>query len=239
VHEYLREAVACLLAQTHEHLEVIVVNDGSFGPGDQRALDELSALDSRVTVITQENAGPGPARNFGLSQAQGRYVLFFDCDNVAEPTQVERLLDALMHSGPEIGYVGSWNVFIDEQGDRWTEPWGGYQPIGNMCLSLRDNNVAGDTTALFRRELFDSFSWSRDMHSLEDWLLYRQLARAGIYGQVIPERLYRYRKRADSMFYQVGYPLRWRLMEEMEAFMAESSIRWTADQARLGEGRGC
>ena len=227
--EFVAEAVGSLLGQTHRHLELIVVNDGSFGRRDQGVLDEVAALDSRVTVITQQNAGPGQARNFGASQARGRHLLFFDADNVADPTLVERLLDALVNAGPEIGYVTSWNAFIGEQGDRWPEPWGGYQPIGNMCLGLKAKNVAGDATALFRRELFDSFSWSSDMLAVEDWLLYRELAAAGIHGHVIPERLFRYRKRADSISFRIGNPNQWRLMEEMDALVAEAAIRWTAE----------
>ena len=92
---------------------------------------------------------------------------------------------------------------------------------------IERDNVAGDAISLMRRWLFDiGFSYSQDLASYEDWDLYRRLARAGHFGVVIPERLFRYRVRQDSMIRQLGFPHTERLFGEMAAGVREREVRW-------------
>jgi glycosyltransferase involved in cell wall biosynthesis len=81
-----------------DRLEIVVVDDCS--PDGSRAVAErYAAADERIRVITtSENAGSGPARNFGLAQAKGDYVWFVDADDELKPGAVARVLDAV--SGP-------------------------------------------------------------------------------------------------------------------------------------------
>src|SRR5205823_2987268 len=89
---HVEEAVRSALTQTHPRCEVILVNDGSLLEEDW----VIAELASRypITVVTQVNSGLGAARNFGISQARGEYVVPLDADNVLEPTFVERALAA-------------------------------------------------------------------------------------------------------------------------------------------------
>ena len=122
----------------------------------------------------------------------------------------------------------SWSRYIDELGEPLPAPNIGYQPIGNASLEVLRNNVAGDAVALIRRRLFDAgFSYSEDLTSYEDWQLYQQLHVAGLYGIVIPERLVRYRVRADSMIRQIGFPHTGRLSGELAAHLREREVQWT------------
>ena len=73
---------------------------------------------------------------------------------------------------------------------------------------------------------WDGFSYSEEVYSVEDWLLYRQLRDAGLYGCVIPAALMRYRVRHDSMYREVGLPHHERIVEEMSARARESRTRW-------------
>ena len=59
--------------------EVIIVNDGS-SEEETRRLHEIIA-DRKVKIINQENSGPSTARNKGVSEAQGNYVVFLDSDD--------------------------------------------------------------------------------------------------------------------------------------------------------------
>jgi hypothetical protein len=79
-------------------LEIVVVDDCS--PDGSRAVAErYAARDGRIKVITTPaNAGSGPARNFGLAQANGDYVWFVDADDELKPGAVERVLAAV--AGP-------------------------------------------------------------------------------------------------------------------------------------------
>ena len=121
-------------------------------------------------------------------------MLPFDADDIAEPEMVERYLAALQED-PRIAYATSWSAFVDEHGEPW--PGGdGYEPLGNASRLLAEQNVAGGCVSLFPRRLFErGFGFDPELASYEDWDLFRELAAAGLYGRVIPERLYRYRVR--------------------------------------------
>jgi glycosyltransferase involved in cell wall biosynthesis len=222
---YIEAAVVSALEQTHPRIEVIVVNDGSMLDADW-VLAELASRHP-LTVVSQLNSGLGAARNFGMSQARGRYVVPLDADNLLEPTFVERALE-VAEADSQAAFVTSWSRYINEAGVPLPPPNVGYQPIGNAAPEVLRNNVAGDAIALLRRRLFDiGFSYSEDLTSYEDWQLYQQLHLAGHHGVVIPERLVRYRVRADSMIRQIGFPQTSRLAGELEAHLRERGVRWT------------
>ncbi|HWH12717.1 MAG TPA: glycosyltransferase [Solirubrobacteraceae bacterium] len=221
---HIRETVASAFAQTHAAIEVIVINDGSFTEDDW-ILGELAA-EYPVSVLSQINSGLGAARNFGITQSRGRYVLPLDADNVLEPTFIERTLEVL-EADRGVAYATSWSRYIDARGRDLGPPNVGYQPIGNGPPMIDRDNIAGDAVALIRRWLFDSgFAYSEDLASYEDWDLYRRLGRAGHVGVVIPERLFRYRVREDSMIRAVGFPHTERLYGEMAAGVREREVRW-------------
>ncbi len=74
-------------AQTFENYEVIVIDDGSMD-GTRNILEEYAHLDSRIRVFHQENAGVSAARNRGLDEATGDYVLFYDADDTVPENAV-------------------------------------------------------------------------------------------------------------------------------------------------------
>ena len=220
--EHVAETVDSALAQTHEAIEVVVVNDGSLREQDA-ALYDLPGL----RVVTQVNSGLGPARNFGVACALGEFILPLDADDTIAPTFVGRCLHALERD-PELAYVTTFTQYIDEHGVPIQEDHG-YQPYGNWSRLIERNNVAGTCSSVIRRSVFDrGYRYSPDLTSYEDWFLYRELSHDGLYGAVVPERLFNYRVRRDSMMREVGQPLLMRLVDEMRAHARERDIRWEA-----------
>lgn len=212
--EHVEAAVVSVLSQTHERVEVLVVNDGSFAAADR----VLAHLASRypLTVLTQPNRGLGAARNLGIGQARGRYVLPLDADNELEPQFVERCLRLLRHD-PDCAYVTSWTRYVDERGDSLAGGVLGYQPLGNGLRTDDRENVAGDAVALIPRATFDHLRFDPALTSYEDWSFYRRLARLGMRGRVVPERLVRYRVRPGSLLRAVGLPNHERLLMELRS----------------------
>ena len=82
--EWLREAIASVLAQTHPRLEVIVVDDGSR---DHTAA-VVCAFGARLTYIRQDHAGVSAARNRGVAAAHGEFIAFLDSDDMWQPPKV-------------------------------------------------------------------------------------------------------------------------------------------------------
>lgn len=86
--KYLRQCLDSVVNQTLREIEIICVDDGS-SDATMKILREFQAKDSRVKVLSQENAGAGAARNNGLRQAAGEYLSFLDADDFFEPTMLE------------------------------------------------------------------------------------------------------------------------------------------------------
>lgn len=110
---YVRDAVRSLLAQTFRDFELLVVDDGStdHGPDHVRAF-----TDERIRLLTcNENSGPAAARNLAIAAMRGRYVVFFDSDDLACPDMLENLAGCIS-TDPGCDIVFGWNEGIDEAG---------------------------------------------------------------------------------------------------------------------------
>jgi GT2 family glycosyltransferase len=87
----LLRTLRSIAAQTHTEFEVIVVNDGSTDKSESIA---RSFQDRRFRVISQQNAGPGAARNRGVAEAAGRIITFCDADDEWLPHHLETAVKA-------------------------------------------------------------------------------------------------------------------------------------------------
>ena len=93
VYPYLAQCLDSILAQTYKNIEVIIVIDGATD-GSYELAKSYCKSDDRFSVYWQENAGSGPARNNGLSHAQGVFVAFIDPDDWVKEDYIEKLVDA-------------------------------------------------------------------------------------------------------------------------------------------------
>jgi glycogen synthase len=224
------ETLRSAAAQTHPSVEVILVIDGSLRDRDRPLIEEAEALGAHV--VTQVNSGLGPARNFGIAHARGEYVLPLDADDLIAPELVARCVD-ILERDPTLAYVTTWVEYMRPDGEPIVDENGGWMPYGNWSRLLERNNVAGTCTALFRRELFDNgHRYSHDLTSYEDWLHYLELRDAGHHGAVIPERLFRYRVREESMMRRIGAPSIGRIAGEVHALRRERAMQWECGATR-------
>ncbi|MCI8407599.1 MAG: glycosyltransferase family 2 protein [Oscillospiraceae bacterium] len=91
IEEHLRQCLDSVAVQTLGDIEIICVDDGSTD-SSAKILDEYAEKDVRFHVIHQENAGPGSARNRGMEEAAGRYLIFLDSDDWFEPDFLEKMV---------------------------------------------------------------------------------------------------------------------------------------------------
>lgn len=78
--QYIEQCIESVRCQTLKDLEILCVDDGSTD-ASPAILHSMQEADGRVRIFSQENQGPGKARNYGLRQAEGEYILFLDADD--------------------------------------------------------------------------------------------------------------------------------------------------------------
>ena len=109
---YLEEALQSLVEQTFPFCEFICVDDGSIDSSGE-ILDRYAESDVRFRVFHQKNAGAGRARNFGMSQARGKYTVFLDSDDIFYPNMLYELRKRAEETDADI-VVCRYNQFQNE-----------------------------------------------------------------------------------------------------------------------------
>ena len=105
VERYLRETLDSILAQGMKDYELICVNDGSTDASGG-ILDEYARRCPAMKVIEKPHGNAGAARNVGLRQACGDYLLFLDSDDVFAPDMFRSLLDGIESADADMAICG-------------------------------------------------------------------------------------------------------------------------------------
>lgn len=90
--KHIKNCVQSLLEQTYENIELLIVNDGSRD-NTELVLKDIQKADARIRIINQENQGVSCARNTGIINAHGKYLLFLDSDDLLEKNAIELLMN--------------------------------------------------------------------------------------------------------------------------------------------------
>ncbi len=123
--KYLEECVASVSGQSYREIEILLVDDGSTD-GSSLLCDELAARDGRIRVIHKENGGAATARNLGIDEAAGEYVMFLDSDDWLDTDAIEALVSLADENATDVvrfNYVREFegkqlvkpNTFLEEK----------------------------------------------------------------------------------------------------------------------------
>ncbi|WP_446010822.1 glycosyltransferase family 2 protein [Candidatus Electrothrix sp.] len=187
---FIDETINSVLAQTWQDFEIIVVNDGST---DTFTVQHLQQLDfPKTQVIHTNNQGLSSARNNGIEAAQGEYILPLDADDRIGPTYLEQA-GQLLDAEPELGIVYCKARFFGDRDDEWQLP---EYSLEEMLL----NNVIF-CTSFFRRADWEEVGGFDPamIYGWEDYDFWLSLIERGRQVKRIPEILFYYRIRSDSM----------------------------------------
>ena len=88
----IEKTVRSVLEQTYSDFEIIIVNDGSEDNTAEKCV-ELQDNDNRIKVINVSNGGVSKARNIGIKNSSGIYLVFLDSDDTMKNTMLEKMLD--------------------------------------------------------------------------------------------------------------------------------------------------
>lgn len=193
--KYLEDCLESAYNQTVQAHEILVVDDGStddtYDIAKRFEFGEFPLISSPVRVIHQANKGLASARNTGIMNATGDYVLFLDSDDMLEENAIERLSQEIDATGADV-VAPSFTTF-GESSERVI--------LGNFTMEdLKAANRLGYFCAVKRSTLLECGGYNPRMTwGYEDWDLWFDILKRGKVILVLQDTLVRYRTKSFSM----------------------------------------
>ncbi|WP_261089067.1 glycosyltransferase family 2 protein [Streptococcus mitis] len=154
VEEYLEECLESIRKQSYQDIEVILVNDGSTD-GSQAICEHFCQTDNRFRLINQKNQGLSVARNRGVKDSLGEYIMFVDSDDVVKENIIEVLLSYMK---PDVDLV-ECNLTQNKEELQKNKPiqvvFEGNSPESIIkCIAFKEVKFCA-FTKLYRREIVE------------------------------------------------------------------------------------
>lgn len=185
---FIADAVASVLQQTHSHIEVIIVDDGSTDDTADVAAG-LVKQDDRVVYIRQGNQGPSAARNTGIQQSKGEFILFLDADDIFHHQKIQAHLEHFVQvPDADISYGRSRYFLSGKPEENFSSialDNNDWMPCvsGNATTvmpALVVNNIMPICSAMLRRSVVERVSnFDNALKWVEDWDYWLRAAAAG------------------------------------------------------------
>ena len=195
--EHIEKCARTLLSQTYADIEYVFVNDGTRDDSIdklKRVVEEFPGRASSVKIIEQENKGVAVARQVGMKNVTGEYVIQVDADDWVEPDMIEFMVRNIQQAGAEIVYCD----YYFESPDGTSAAEEKVYPEDRKQEMLRDmyygRNIHGYFwNKLFRRSLYDKVQVFPEYGMRDDLVVVAQLMYyAGTISHLV-RPLYHYR----------------------------------------------
>ena len=188
VSEFIEECINSVLSQKTEFkYELIVINDGS----KDNTLDKINLFkeDSHLKIINQENRGFSGARNRGIDEAKGKYIMFLDSDDLLCENSIEKLMKTAYDKKADI-VQGAYYTF-DKNGNKF---YTNIEPIEiDRRVDNKEISVPGFPWGkVYRAQLFEKIRFPLDFW-YEDTIVNYLLARLSNKYVAISDYIYGYR----------------------------------------------
>jgi succinoglycan biosynthesis protein ExoO len=212
---YLGEAIASVRRQSLRELELIVSDDASTDDS-VGIVTEAMGDDPRIRLLrSEQNSGPGAARNRALALAEGDWIAVMDSDDLMHPDRLLTLVTAAERDGADIAaddlveYETSLPPVRLLTGIWAREPfWLGIEDYIRLNMFYGSGPALGYLKPLFRRSSFldPNLRYDETLRIGEDFDLVLRLLHAGKRFRVYPSGLYFYRKHAASTSHRLNEP---------------------------------
>lgn len=202
---YIENCLKSILNQTYDNLEIICVDDGSKDKSGE-IICSLSEKDKRIFYIRQDNAGVSAARNNGLKNANGRYIMFADGDDYLHCRAAEILVKTIEEKNCSMVFAkGLLTPNLDEKDEEITD---------FKIEKIEENTLFDDSMdravwgKIFKREALADVEFPVGIANAEDFnfmlrLLYKH---RGNFGYRIDCQLYYYYMRENSASFHAFSP---------------------------------
>jgi glycosyltransferase involved in cell wall biosynthesis len=186
IHNYgnmFQKSLESVFNSTYKNIELVIVNDGSQ---NQYVINKLNSLSNHpnIKIIHQENSGPSSARNNGVKNSTGEYILPLDSDDMISPEYIQTCVNLIKKNkniSPvycDTHHVGQMNGV--EERPEWSKERLVQGPFIVNC-------------SMFSKESFDKCEgYDESMKGWEDYDLWIRMAKNGYIGKRIPKPLFTY-----------------------------------------------
>ncbi len=241
--KWIDRGVACLLGQTHQNIEILLVDDGSTDHSEA-ICRSWEQKDARIRYYRMEqNSGAGPTRNFGIAHAGGEYITFFDIDDLCNAQMIGDNLHLAVTHNADITMWGVQNVRGEEEVIQMPTQqevivMNGKEMIRNQWLSLRFSGKSYHTGApwnkLYRKAFLEEHHLQfPDVRRLEDTSFNIDCVRCADTFLFNPQVYYYYFFNSVEVFWKKVQPDFWtNVISYAKAFDA-LLLDWAADKATL------
>ena len=155
VEQYLKDTVKSVQNQTYEHVEIMLIDDGS--PDNSGIIcDELAKSDNRIKVIHQKNMGVTKARKHGIEASTGEWIVFLDGDDQLLPTAIEYFVETALAKNVDLVQTPNIRVCGSTQTLNRMGAKGKYDKRGYLSLLANKKITNGVGGKMIRKSLFDS-----------------------------------------------------------------------------------
>lgn len=205
VGEYIEEAVDSVINQSigfEEHVQLVFVDDGSPDNSGEICDKYKEMYPDNVVVLHKENEGAAKARRDGIKLATGKYVTFFDPDDILTPETLENVYNFFEKHNDEVDIVSIPLVFFGDI--KGPHPLNNKFELGTRVIDLNEDwQVAQQSmaSAYFKREILSLVDADPMLVTAEDAKELIKMLLVKMKLGVVAEAKYLYRKRGDS---QVG-----------------------------------
>lgn len=199
---YLSECIESILNQTYSNLELILVNDGSID-NSLEICESYLKKDNRVKLINQSNSGVSAARNNGLKETTGEWILFVDADDICHEELLinvkdELSLDSLLVFGYNKKFIDKKITFCENSNFEINENIS-RKLFMNQNLSGYLWNKVFSSNVIKNNEL----QFDKNFHFCEDMVFVSQYISLINKIKYINKDLYDYRQRKSSVSNQL------------------------------------
>ena len=119
---YIDKCIKSIISQNYIDIEIIIVNDCST-ENSLQIIKNFAVTDKRIKLISIKNSGRSVARNIGIENSSGKFIMFVDADDELEKFAIKNLYDSINYNNSDIA-MGNTRVIYDthqelKEGDDW------------------------------------------------------------------------------------------------------------------------
>lgn len=235
VEKYIDKCLYSICNQTYSNLEIILVNDGSTDSSLEKC-NQFANKDKRIKVVTQNNKGLSAARNTGIAQSKGEYLVFIDSDDYISNNMIEKLYSNLIKNKSDLCICDFEMVYGEEMinlnedkidNDSESIVYDKYEALLQLYGKKSDRfNVAWNK--IYKRHIFDTLVFPEGKVHEDMYVMHRVFDKCDRIS-FINESLYYYVQRNDSI---TGQKFNLKALDILGAF--EDRIKYFEE---LGEVR--